>query len=67
MEYHWFFPAQRQPLPQESTHPWVEEQVNVLVQQDLVLLVPCTEVLEELMSQLHDLLHADVLALECSS
>lgn len=49
------------------SHPRVEEQVDVFVEQSLVLLVPCTEVLEELMSQLHDLLHADVLALECSS
>lgn len=28
-----------------SAHPWVEEQVDVLVQQGLVLLVSCTEIL----------------------
>lgn len=29
-------------------HPWVEEKINVLVKQGLVLLVSCTEVLQEL-------------------
>ena len=38
----------------------------MFVEEDLVLLVPRTEVLQELMSQLHDLLHADILTLACS-
>ena len=46
-----------------ATHPWVEEQVDVLVEKSLVLLIPCTEVLQKLMSCFHDLLHSDVLAL----
>lgn len=45
------------------THPRVEEKINVLVEQGLVLLVSSAEVLEELMSKLHDLLHSDVLTL----
>ena len=45
-------------------YSWVEEQVDVLVQKCLVLLVPSAKVLQELMSQSHDLLHADILALK---
>lgn len=45
------------------THPWIEKEVNVLVEQGLVLLVPSTEVLQELVSQFHDLLHSNILAL----
>lgn len=35
----------------------------MFVKQSLVLLVPRAEVLQELMSQFHDLLHSDILAL----
>lgn len=35
----------------------------MLVEQGLVLLIPSTEVLQELMSQFHDLLHSNILAL----
>ena len=38
----------------------------MFVEEGLVLLVPRTEVLQELMSQLHDLLHTDILTLVCS-
>jgi hypothetical protein len=36
----------------------------VFVKQGLVLLVPCTEVLQELVGQFHDLLHTHILPLE---
>lgn len=51
-----------------AAHPGVEEEVDVLVQEGLVLLVSSTEVLQELVGQLHDVLHAQVFALkeECS-
>lgn len=47
-----------------AAHARVEEEIDVLVQQRLVLLVPCTEVLEKLVGQLHDILHAQVFSLE---
>lgn len=31
-----------------SADPWVQEEIDVLVQQGLVLLVSCTKILEEL-------------------
>ncbi len=31
-----------------TAHPWVEEKIDVLVQQSLVLLVSCTEILQKL-------------------
>lgn len=46
-----------------STHPRVKKQVDVLVEKSLILLISCTEILQELMSQFHDLLHSDILAL----
>lgn len=46
-----------------TTHPWVEEQVYVLVKKNLILLIPCTKVLQELVSLFHDLLHSDIFAL----
>lgn len=46
-----------------STHPRVEKQVDVLVEKSLILLISCTEVLQELMSQFHDLLHSDIFTL----
>lgn len=45
------------------THPWVEKQVYVLMQQGLILLVACTEILQEFMSQPHYLLHLGVFGL----
>lgn len=39
-------------------HPWVKEQIDVLVKQSLVLLVSRTEILQKLMGELHDILHA---------
>lgn len=45
------------------SYPWVKEQVYVLVQQGLVLLVPSTEVLQELVCELHYLLHPRVFSL----
>lgn len=41
-------------------YPGVEEQTEVLVQQSLVLLVPHTELLEEQMSVLDDLMHLHI-------
>ena len=35
----------------------------MLVEKSLVLLIPCTEILQKLVSQFHDLLHADILTL----
>lgn len=46
-----------------TTHPRVEKQVDVLVEKSLILLISCTEVLQELMSQFHDLLHSNILTL----
>lgn len=46
-----------------TTHPRVEKQVDVLVEKSLILLISCTEILQELMSQFHDLLHSNILAL----
>ena len=51
-------------LSSTPAYPGVEEQVDVFVKENLVLLVPRTKVLQELMSQLHDLLHAHILTLE---
>lgn len=45
------------------THPWVKKQVDVFVEKNLILLISCTEILQELMSQFHDLLHSNILAL----
>ena len=50
--------------PSGAAHPRVEEQIDVFVKEGLVLLVPCTEVLQELVGQFHYLLHADVLPLD---
>lgn len=47
-----------------AAHPWVEEEVDVLVQEGLVLLVSSTEVLQKLVGQLHDVLHAQVFPLK---
>jgi ribosomal protein L10 len=41
----------------------VEEQVKLLVKEHLIMLVAKTEVLEELMSQLHQLIHSRVILL----
>lgn len=46
-----------------AAHPWVEEEVDVFVQQGLVLLVSSAEVLQKLVGQLHDVLHAQVFPL----
>lgn len=46
-----------------STHSWVKKQVDVFMEESLVLLVSCTEVLQEFMSQFHDLLHTNILTL----
>lgn len=46
-----------------APHPRVQEQVDVLVEKSLVLLVAGAEVLQELVSQFHDLLHSDVFTL----
>ncbi len=35
----------------------------MLVEKSLILLIPSTEILQELVSQFHDLLHSDILAL----
>lgn len=40
-----------------SLYPWSEKQVQVFVQQNLVLRVSSTEVLEKRMCQGHDLIH----------
>lgn len=42
------------------SHPRVEEQIEVLVQQRLVLLVPHAELLQEQMREPNDLLHLHV-------
>ena len=44
----------------KSSYPRVEEQVEVLVQQHLVLLVPHAELLQEQVSEPDDLLHLHV-------
>lgn len=46
-----------------ATHTRVKKQVDVFVEKCLILLVSSTEILQELMSQFHDLLHSDILAL----
>lgn len=48
-------------------HPWIEEEIDVFVEQRLVLLVSCTEVLQKLMCQLHDILHAHVFSLKVAT
>lgn len=48
-----------------STHPRVEKQVDVLMEKSLILLISCTKVLQELMSQFHDVLHSDIFTLKC--
>lgn len=35
----------------------------MLVEKGLIRLIPCTEILQELVSQFHDLLHLDILTL----
>lgn len=40
-----------------SLYPWSEKKVQVFVQQNLVLRVSSTEVLEKRMCQGHDLIH----------
>ena len=35
----------------------------MLMEESLILLIPGTEILEELVSQFHDLLHSDILTL----
>lgn len=50
-----------------STHPRVKKQVDVLVEKSLILLISCTEVLQELMSQFHNLLHSDIFTLKCKT
>lgn len=45
------------------THPRVQKQVNVFVEENLILLVSCTKVLQKLMSQFHYFLHSDVFTL----
>lgn len=47
-----------------STHPRVKKQVDVLVEKSLILLISCTEILQELMSQFHNLLHSDIFTLK---
>lgn len=42
-------------------YPWVEEEMEVLVQQSLVLLVPHAELLQEQMSVSDDLLHLHII------
>lgn len=46
-----------------TTHPWVKKQVDMLVEKSLILLVACTEILQELVSQFHDILHSDIFTL----
>lgn len=46
-----------------STHPRVKKQVDVFVEESLILLISCTKILQELMSQFHDFLHSDILTL----
>lgn len=50
--------------PTVSTHPRVKKQVDVLVEKSLILLISCTEILQELMSQFHNLLHSDIFTLK---
>lgn len=47
-----------------STHPRVKKQVDVLVEKSLILLISGTEILQELMSQFHNLLHSDIFTLK---
>lgn len=47
-----------------STHPRVKKQVDVLVKKSLILLISGTEILQELMSQFHNLLHSDIFTLK---
>lgn len=47
----------------EIPYPRREEEIQMLVEQSLILLVLQAEVLEELVSQPHQLVHSDILLL----
>ncbi len=55
---------QERPISASSTHPGSEEEVEVLVQQRLVAVVPEAEVLQKLVRQPHHLVHPDVVVLQ---
>ena len=48
----------------EIPYPRREEEIQMLVEQSLILLVLQAEVLEELVSQPHQLVHSDILLLD---
>lgn len=45
-------------------YPWIEKQVDMFVEQSLILLIPCTEILQKLMSRFHDFQHSDIFILD---
>lgn len=46
-----------------NTYSWIEEEIQMFVKQNLILLITEAEILQKLMSQSHELIHANVFLL----